>query len=150
MFILQKKLFIFAIGYIINPSLHINRVFIKQAQKCLGCSFSTKTMKNIIDCLLNNNTYVMGLVIIYENSGKDIIKVYIVLSCVVYNLTYNYVCIDYLLCQLKTLCGISINPTFKETSFNLLLGIGIPELLMNLVSCHGFMLKSNSTDNVSP
>ena len=29
--------------------------------------------------------------------------------------------------------------------FNLLLGIGITELLLNLVSCHGFMLKSNST-----
>ena len=58
---------------------------------------------------------------------------------------YNYVCIDYLLSQSKTLCDISKNTTFKETNFNLLLGIGIPELLLNLVSCHGFMLKSNST-----
>ena len=40
---------------------------------------------------------------------------------------------------------MSKNPAFKETSFNLLLDIGIPELLMDLVSCHGFMLKSNST-----
>ena len=66
-------------------------------------------------------------------------------SCVVYNLIENYVCIEYLSCQSKTLCGISNNPTFKETSFNLLLGIGITELLLNLLYCHGFMMKSNST-----
>ena len=29
--------------------------------------------------------------------------------------------------------------------FNVLHGIGIPELLLNLVSCHGFMKKPNST-----
>ena len=40
--------------------------------------------------------------------------------------------------------GISKNPTFKEKCFNLLLGIGIPELLLNLVSCHGFIMKLNS------
>ena len=71
-------------------------------------------------------------------------KVYRVLSCVVYTIIYNYFCIDYLPFQSKTLCGISNNPTFKETSFNLLLGIGITEMLLNLVSCHGFMMKFNS------
>ena len=34
---------------------------------------------------------------------------------------------------------------FEQTSFNILLGIGIPELLMDLVSCHGFMKKPSST-----
>ena len=87
----------------------------------------------------------MALMSIYENNEKDTKTVYRVLNCVVYNLIDNYVCIDYLSCQSKTLCGISINPTFKETSFNLLLGIGIPELLLDLVSCHGFNKKSHST-----
>ena len=68
-----------------------------------------------------------------------------VLSCVVYTLIENYVCIDCLLCQSKTLSDISINSAFKDTSFNLLLGIGIPELLLNLVSCNGFTKKPNST-----
>ena len=67
------------------------------------------------------------------------------LSCVVYNLISNYVCIDYMPCKSKTLSKISSNPTFKETIFNLLPSIGIPELLINLVSCHGFMKKPNST-----
>ena len=57
----------------------------------------------------------------------------------------NYVCIDYLSCKLKTLSSISSKLIFEQTSFNILLGIGIPELLLNLVSCHGFMKKPNST-----
>ena len=70
---------------------------------------------------------------------------YRVLSCVNYTLIYNYVCIDYVPCKSNTLSAISCNPTFKDTSFNILLGIGIPEMLLNLVSCHGFMKKPNST-----
>ena len=102
-------------------------------------------MKTIRGCLLKKNTYVMALIIIYETGGKDIRNVYRVLSCVVYTLIDNYVCIYYLLCQSKTLPGISNIPIFKEISFNLLLGIGISEMLLNLVSCHGCMMKYNST-----
>ena len=102
-------------------------------------------MKTIKNSMIQKNTSVMALVLIYENNGKDTKIVYIVLSCVVYNLIENYVCIDHILCQSKKLCDISSNPTFKETSFNLLLGIGIPELLLNLLSCHEFMKISNST-----
>ena len=68
----------------------------------------------------------MTLIMIDETVVIDIRKVYRVLMCVVYNLIDNYVCIDYLLCQSKTLCDIAKNLTFKETNFNLLLGIGIP------------------------
>ena len=87
----------------------------------------------------------MALIMIYETGRKDIIKVYKELRCFVYTLIENNVCIDYLSCQSKTLASILKNQTFKETSFNLLLGIGITELLLNLISCHGFMMKSNST-----
>ena len=65
---------------------------------------------------------------------------YGVLSFVVFSLIDNYVCIDYLPCQ-----SISSNPTFEDTSFNTLLGIGIIELLLDLLSCHGFTKKPNST-----
>ena len=129
----------------INPSLHLNKGFREKVQKYLGCSFSIKTMKTIKNCLMKNNTYIMALIIIYENNGKDIKTVYKVLICVVYTLIENYVCIEYLSCQSKTLCDISSNSIFKETSLNLLLDIGIPELLLNIVSCSGFMNKSNST-----
>ena len=132
----------FVIGY---SYLHINRIFREQVQKCLGFYFYIKTMKTIRYFLLNNNTSIMALITIYTNVGKDTRTVYRVLSCGAYALIDNYVCIDYLPCQSKTLCGISSNPKFKEISFNLLLVIGIPELLLNLLSCHGFMKKSNST-----
>ena len=94
---------------------------------------------------MNKNKYVIALMIIYEYNEKDTKTVYRVLSCVIYTLVDNYVFIDYLSCQSKILYYISINLSFKETSFNLLLSIEIPELLLNLVSCHGFMKKSNST-----
>ena len=76
----------------------------------------------------------MALIMIYETVGISIKNLFRLLSCVVYTLTDNYVCIDYLLFQSETLCDISKNTTFKEKNFNLLLGIGIPELLLNLVS----------------
>ena len=82
-------------------------------------------MKAIIYCLLNKNTYVMALIMIDENNGKYTKKVYIVLSFVVYTLIDNYVCIDYLSCQSKTLSAILCNPKFKDTSFNILFGIFI-------------------------
>ena len=47
--------------------------------------------------------------------------------------------------SIKTLSSISSKPTFEQTSFNILRNIGIPELLLNLLSCHGFMKKPNST-----
>ena len=90
----------------INTSLHINNLSRTQVQKCLGCSFSIKTMKTIRDCLLKNNTSVMALITIYETVGISIRKVYRVLSCVVYTIIDNYGCTEYLSCQSKKLCNI--------------------------------------------
>ena len=55
----------------------------------------------------------MALIMIYENIGQISKKVYRVLSCGVYSLIYNYVCINYLSCQPKTLSSISSNEHFK-------------------------------------
>ena len=129
----------------IKPSLKFNKIFRTQVEKFLGYYFSIRTMKTIKNCLMKNNTSVMALIMIYENNGEIPRKLYRVLSFVVYTLIENYVCIDYLLCQSKTLSDISINQTFKDKSFNILLGIAIPELLLGLVSCHGFMKKEDST-----
>ena len=83
----------------------------------------------------------MALIMFYDNNGIKPKKVYRVLSCVIYSLVYNYFCTDYLSCQSKTLSRISSKPTSEKTSFNILIGIGIPELLLNLVTCHGFVKK---------
>ena len=68
---------------------------------------------------MKNNTSFIVLIMINENNGEITKQLYRVLSCVVYTLIESYVCIDYLSCQSKTLCGISRNSAFKETSFNL-------------------------------
>ena len=68
-----------------------------------------------------------------------------VLSCVVYTIIEKYFCIDYLSYQSKTVSTTLWNPTFKDKSFKLLLGIGITELLLNLLSFHGFIKKPNPT-----
>ena len=64
-------------------------------------------MGNIRDFLRKKNTCVMTLIFFYENNRVKPKKLYRMLSCVVYYLTDNYVCIDNLLCQLKTLSSIS-------------------------------------------
>ena len=55
---------------------------------------------------MKKNTSVMALIIIYENNGEIPKKLYRVLSCVVYNITENYVCIDYMSCQSEILRDI--------------------------------------------
>ena len=89
----------FVIGYMINPSINCSKVFIQQVEKYLSVSFHEKKMETIKDCLRKKNTYVMELVIFYENNGLKPKKVYRVLSCVVYSPIENYVCIEYILCQ---------------------------------------------------
>ena len=53
-------------------------------------------MKNIRYCLKKKNKYVMALIMVYENNGEKPKNLYRVLSCVVYSLIYNYVCIEYI------------------------------------------------------
>ena len=48
----------FSICYMINPSLHFNKVFIEQVEKCLSATFNENTMETIKDCLIKKNTCV--------------------------------------------------------------------------------------------
>ena len=43
-YVTDKTVHKFAIGYMINPSLNINKMFKTQVEKCLGCSFSVEKM----------------------------------------------------------------------------------------------------------
>ena len=96
-------------------------------------------MEGIRSIMRKKDTCVIALIIIYETKTNNPIKVYRSLSCFLYSFIYNCVCIDYLCCHSQTLSVISSDKIFKEASYNVLLGIGIPEVLMSLVSCHGFM-----------
>ena len=91
----------FEFGYIIKPSINCNKVFREQVEKFSSVSFYKITIKTIIYFLRKKNTCVMALIMFYENNGEKTKKVYKVLSCVIYSLIDNYVCIDYLSCQKK-------------------------------------------------
>ena len=71
-----------------------------------------------------------------------------VLSCVIYTIIKNYVCIDYLASQSKNLSEIPVGSgggsKHGDKIFDKILGIGIPDLLMKLTSCNGFLRKINS------
>ena len=62
---------------------------------------------------------------------------------VIYAIIDNYICIDYLgLFQYK---WSKHDNNFENTKFNNVSGLGIPEILMNIISCYGCSKSSIST-----
>ena len=74
-------------------------------------------------------------------------KSYKVLSCVIYTVIKNYVWIDYLACKSKQLseipAGYGGGSKHGDKRFDIILGIGIPDLLINFIFCHGFLQNIN-------
>ena len=109
---------------------------------CLKNIFGPDTNNHIAKTLSKNNTRVLALVIFCESGKKIIRKPFRVLSCVIYTIIDKYVCIDSLasdkskLGYLKTVWTGSHKHNGMD--HNNLLVIGIPDLLSNLLSCHGF------------
>ena len=65
------------------------------------------------------------------------------LICVIYAIIDKYVCSDYLGSEKSKLSDLRIGCTGSNkhngTDYENVLGIGIPDLLLNLLSCHGFL-----------
>ena len=82
----------------------------------------------------------LALITFYKTGDETII--YRLLSCVIYTIIKNYVCIDYLSCQWKQISTLPVcsggGSIHESNRFDKILGIGISILLMNLMSCHGF------------
>ena len=74
--------------------------------------------------------------------GKNVKKMFRVLNCVIYTIIGKYVCIGYLGSDKSKLSYLHLGGTGKykhyDTDYDNVLGIGIPDLLLNLLSCHGF------------
>ena len=83
--------------------------------------------------MTKNNTSASALLMFHETRRIKHNKYFRVLSCVIHTIIYNYVCIDYLACQSKTLSQISIDSKYGEKYFNIILSIRNPDLLMNLL-----------------
>ena len=65
----------FTIGYIINPSLHVNKVFREQFETFLNATFHEKTMIPVIDVMKKKDTCVIALIMFYENKGTKTEKI---------------------------------------------------------------------------
>ena len=59
------------------------------------------TQPFIKSTLANNNNIVLALIMLYETRADNPKKAFRLLSCVIYTIINNYVCIDYLACQYK-------------------------------------------------
>ena len=81
---------------------------------------------------IKNNVSVLLLITFDENSK---ITMYKVAEAVVYTIIDDNICLDYLDSTQKRLSKYGNN--FENIKFNNLSGLGIPEILMNVMSCHG-------------
>ena len=86
----------FAIGYMVNPILYVNKALRYQVEKCLKEKFHSSTQSDIKNLMVKANTYVISLVMFYDNRTMNKLRLFRLLSCVVYYLIDNCVCIDYL------------------------------------------------------
>ena len=84
--------------------------------------------------LWKNNTCVIAIVIFYDDRTTNPEKFLMVFSCVLYYFMGNYFFIEYLCCQSKTISDISSDNFFENKSYNEFLSIGVPGVLMNLIS----------------
>ena len=57
----------YAIGYMINPSLHINKMFREQVEKFLKATLHENTIEPIRYVMKNKDTCVIALIMFYDN-----------------------------------------------------------------------------------
>ena len=84
----------------------------------------------------------------YDTRQKKPKKILKVLSCVIYTIIRDYVCIDYLVSESKQLSELVLGSggrfKYVNKSYDKTLGIGIPNLFMNLMYCHNFLKNKDS------
>ena len=71
LYVTYKQINQFSIVYMINPSLHINKVFREQVEKFLRATFHENKMENIRDVMKKKDTCVIVLMLFYDNKGKN-------------------------------------------------------------------------------
>ena len=112
----------------------------EQVIKMFQSAFKLVTLKCIKDKLSKHNIYVLSLIKFYGNRN---ILVYKVIGAVIYTIIDEYICLDYLDLLQEKLSKHDNN--FKDTKFDYFTVLGIPDILINIISCHGFVKSSIST-----
>ena len=97
---------------------------------------------------MKKNTRVLSLVVFCELGNINPRKMFKVLSCVIYKIIDRYVCIDYLCTEKKKISELRLVCTLKikhdGMDYDNLFGIGIPDILLNMLSCNGFLNNNDS------
>ena len=122
------------------PSIKQNNSFKTQLEEIISSVFAVPTVQVTKRVLKKYNTCVIALLEFYENRKTIILKV---LGSVIYLIIIKYVCADYL-CIQQVLLSLK-NKLFQNITFNYISGIFIPVLLMNIMSCRGFLKEYNAT-----
>ena len=90
----------------------------------------------------------LALVVFYELGSTTPRKMFKVLSCVIYTIIERYFCIDYLGTEKKKISELRLGCTLKSKhecmDYENLFGISIPYILLNILSCHGFLNNNES------
>ena len=100
----------------VNHTLDFNKVFREQVKECLKYIFNTSNIYGIRN-VMKKNTCVIALVTFYDNRTTYPMKVFTRLSFALYSVIENYICIDYLYCQYKTLRAICYDKMFASVSY---------------------------------
>ena len=104
-------------------------------------------MPFISKILLKPDTRVLALVMFFDHIKKYAKKMFRVLSCVIYTVIRNYVCIDYLGYEKKLIdLRLGVAGSYKHINKRCdnVLGFEIPDILLNLLSCDGFSKNNDS------
>ena len=125
-----------------NSNLSMKKDFKEQVKVCTTTTFSKSTMVHICKILLKPNTRVLNFYFC-ENRKKYTKKMFRVLSCVIY-IIIEKLC-DYFGSEKKNQrLSLGVAGSYKRLNkkYDNILGLGIPDLIMNLLSSQRF-LKNN-------
>ena len=90
----------------------------------------------------------LALVVFYELGNINPRKMFRVLSRVIFTNIDRYICIDYLVTEINKISELRLSCTLKTKhecmDYDNLFGIGIPDILLNILSCHGFLNNNES------
>ena len=131
----------------LNSTLYKNKAFKDQVKACFKNTFGKDTNAHINTIVMKKNTRVLAFVVFYELGNISPRKMFKVWSCVIYKIIDRYVCIDYLGTVKKKIGELRLGYTLSRKHdgmyYNNLFGIGIPDILLNMLSCHGFLKKND-------
>ena len=84
----------------------------------------------------------LALVVFNELGNINPSRMFKVLTSVIYTIINRYVCIDYLDTQKKKISelrlGFTLQTKYDGMDYNNLFVIGIPDILINMLSCQDF------------